>query len=254
MLRHLTAALLLSLSPLACAADTPPPAATTSPLQLSPVAQQLAACPETPEGIRQRLSIILQQLTRQSVFYHTDTLPAPQLELIPISVSPGTPQHLGGTRWAASQSKVYFRMDFFTSALPVATDDASRLLREITLVDTLVHELAHCFFFARYPKLGLQSSGTALSICEGYAIHVARTFMQQHYFPHAPQPIEYYERIFLSPRYTRLYRDFRTRFLSPAGSIPWQVIDSHERRIAPPGYTLQNRTQLHPASISSQKN
>lgn len=241
MLRILST-FLLFISPLLQAAEEKIPA--TMEMQLSPVAQRLTACSETANGMQQRLSIILHELSRESRFYHTDYLPTPQLELIPVTVSLGTPQHLGGTQWAAGNAQVSFRMNFFTAALPTATDAATRVQRELTLVDTLVHELAHCYFFARYPKLGKTNTEAALCICEGYAIHVARTFMQQHYFPHRPEALDFYENTFLSPRYRRLYRDFRRLFLSPAGSILWQRIDAWELRVAPPGYVLRNRSQI----------
>ena len=248
MRRLLAVFYLLIFCPLGSATE---PATPVAAVQLSPTAQQLASHPETAEGLHRRLGIILRELTAQSTFYHTDTLPSPALELIPLTVSKGTPRHLGGTRWAAGRAQVFFRMDFFTAALPPASGTPVPHLRELILVDTLVHELAHCFFFARYPKLGLQSSEAALSICEGYAIHVACTFIRQHYLATESSALAYYEQHLLSPRYKRLYRSFRQHYLSPTGGIHWQAIDAQELRVAPPGYTLRNRTQMHPDALQS---
>ena len=247
-MRRLLSVMWLSLCPLLPAAEVAPlEVPADSGLQLSHRAQQLAACPETAEGLRQRLGIILHELKRNPFYYDTDYLPAPQLELIPISVSLGSAHHLGGTQWAASGTQVLFRMNFFTAALPAATDASSRIQRELILVDTLVHELAHCYFFARYPKLAKSETEAALTICEGYAIHVARTFMQRHYFPGRSRD-KFYEDTFLSPAYRRYYHGFLRSFLEN-GLLKWQLIDEHELRVAPPGYTLRNRTQLHPDTI-----
>ena len=237
-------ALWLCLCPLLPAAEVAPlEVPADSGLRLSHVAQRIAACPETSEGLRQRLSIILYELRRNPFEYAADFLPPPRLELIPVTVSPGSAHHLGGTQWAASATQVSFRMNFFTAALPVATDEASRLQRELILVDTLVHELAHCYFFARYPKLAKTESEAALTICEGYAIHVARLFMQRHYFPRHPNSSSFYENTFLSPAYLRYYHGFLKSYLKD-GLLQWQFIDEQELRVAPPGYILRNRSQV----------
>lgn len=236
-------ALWLCLSPLLPAAEVAPlEVPADSGLKLSHVAQQMTSCPETAEGLRQRLGIILHELRRNPFYYDTDYLPTPRLELIPVCVSPGSAHHLGGTQWAASAMQVRFRMNFFTAALPAATDAVSRLQRELALVDTLVHELAHCYFFARYPKLAKTESEAALTICEGYAIHVARLFMQRHYFPRHPNAGSFYENTFLSPAYRRYYRNFLKSYLKD-GLLQWQLIDDQELHVAPPGYTLRNRSQ-----------
>ena len=237
-------ALWLCLCPLLPAVEVAPlEVPADSGLQLSHVAQQLAACPETAEGLRQRLGIILHELRRNPFAYDTDYLPTPRLELIPVTVSSGSAHHLGGTQWAASATQVSFRMNFFTAALPAATDESSRLQRELILVDTLVHELAHCYFFARYPKLAKTESEAALTICEGYAIHVARLFMQRHYFPRHPNTGSFYENTFLSPAYRRYYHGFLKSYLKD-GLLQWQLIDEQELRVAPPGYILRNRSQV----------
>ena len=237
---------LLLISPLTVQAQTP--AATHrgygAAVQTSPLAQQLARCGEDAAGIRARLQLILEHMAQDPAAYHVDGLTVPNLDLIPISVEKGDGRHLGGAQWAASNTIVKFRMSFFTAALPAADGtEAGRSEREMTLNDTLVHELAHCFFYSRYPKLAKVTEGEPLTICEGHAIHAARTFIQRHYFGTAPMPLSYYESTFLSPRYTRLYRTFRAQYTDRQGRVLRPYIDAAELRHAPTGYTLRNRVQ-----------
>lgn len=213
-------------------------------VKLSALAHQLARCGEDAEGMRARLQLVLEEMKRDPQLYKVDGLPAPDLSLIPIRVEAGDGRHTGGTQWAASNSIVRYRMSFFTAPLPQATDEDSRLFREMLLNDTLVHELAHCFFYMRYPKLGLQESGEGLLICEGHAICAAREFVQRHYFGGATMPDAYYEQVFLSPRYATMYRGFRSRYLSPQRHMLWQLIDRMELYFAPAGYSLRMRTQV----------
>lgn len=212
-------------------------------LKLSPLAQQLTQCGEDADGLRARLELILTHLSQEAMTYHVHDLTVPNLALVPIRVERGDGRHLGGAQWAASNSIVMFRMCFFTSPLPAATDDDSKLLREMTLNDTLVHELTHCFFYSRYPKIAKCTTGSPLIILEGHAIHAARRFIQKHYFGGAPMPAEFYEKIFLSPRYTRLYRSFLAQYTDSQGNILRHLIDATELRLAPPGYALRNRRQ-----------
>ncbi len=234
------------LHPVAATAQTPLPteqAGSHPAVQLSPLAQQLAQCGEDAAGLRARLQLILAQIAQSPASYHVDGLTVPNLDLVPITVEQGDGRHLGGAQWAASNTIVKFRMSFFTAALPPAEGQHGPLLREITLTDTLVHELAHCFFYSRYPKLAKVQQGTPLTICEGHAIHAARTFIQQHYFGTTPMPANYYEGTLLSPRYARLYRAFRALYLDADGHVLWHKVDAAELRHAPAGYTLRNRVQ-----------
>ncbi len=212
-------------------------------VQLSPLAKQLARYGEDAAGIRARLQCILEHMAQEPEFYQVRGLTVPNLALIPISVERGDGRHLGGAQWAANNSIVKFRMSFYTAALPDAADADGKLEREMVLNDTLVHELAHCFFYSRYPKLAKVTEGEPLLICEGHAIAVAQTFIQRHYFGGATMPTAFYEQCFLSPRYARLYRGFRARYTDAAGRILWSFIDAQELRYAPPGYTLRNRIQ-----------
>ena len=212
-------------------------------VKLSPLAEQLARCGEDAAGLRSRLQLIRDHIAQEPDFYQVQGLTVPNPALIPIQVERGDGRHLGGAQWAANNSIIKFRMSFFTAALPEATDADSRLEREMILIDTLVHELAHCFFYSRYPKLAKVTEGEPLLICEGHAIAVAHTFIQRHYFGGATMPTAFYEQAFLSPHYTRLYRGFRSRYTDAAGRILWPFIDAQELRHAPKGYTLRNRTQ-----------
>lgn len=212
-------------------------------VQLSPLAEQLAECGEDATGLRKRLQLILNHITQEATTYQVHGLTVPNLDLVPIHVQPGDGRHLGGAQWAANNSIVMFRMTFFTSPLPKVTDAHSKLLREMTLNDTLVHELTHCFFYSRYPKIAKITSGDPLIALEGHAIHAARAFIQRHYFGSSPMPHLFYERTFLSPRYARLYRSFLANFTDPQGRILWPFIDATELRFAPKGYTLRNRIQ-----------
>lgn len=224
-------------------APTVPKISFDQALKLSPLALQLAECGEDAAGIRTRLELILAHMAQEAESYEVHGLTVPKLELIPIQVQRGDGRHLGGAQWAASNRVVMIRMTFFTSPLPAATNADSRLLREMTLNDTLAHELAHCFFYSRYPKLAKMSSGLPFTMLEGHAIHAARSFIQRHYFSGAPMPREYYEKVFLSPRYTRIYRAFLATCTDEQGRIRWPQIDAAELREAPPGYTLRNRVQ-----------
>lgn len=217
---------------------------TAPDITLSPLAEQLAQYGEDAAGLRARLRLILAHITAEPELYKINTLPAPNPELIPIQVSAGSGRHLGGVQWAASNSIVRLRMSFFTAPLPPATDAATRLQREMVLTDTLVHELVHCFFYFRYPKLAKITQGEPLCICEGHAISAAHEFMSRHYYGGTGKlPHSSYESIFLSPRYARLYRQFRTRYLDSSGHILWHKVDAAELRHAPTGYTLRNRVQ-----------
>ena len=210
---------------------------------LSPLAQELAQFGEDAAGIRARLELILNHLAENAEAYHIQGLTAPNLELIPIAVEEGDGRYLGGAQWAASSTIFKIRMRFFTAALPAA-HDKDTLTREMVLVDTLVHELAHCFFYSRYPKIAKLTQEAPLTICEGHAIHVARAFMARHYYGSTTLPATVYEQNFLSPHYTRLYRNFCTGYTDAAGRILWQRIDTAELHYAPHGYTLRNRTQI----------
>ena len=231
-----------------CLAHTAEPIAPTisadEPLQLSPLAKELAACGEDEAGIRARLELLATHLTQQAAIYQLHSLPVPDVRLIPISVEKGDGRHVGGAQWAANNHIVRLRMCFFTSALPTATDEASRIQREMHLNDTLMHELVHCCFYFRYPKLAKISEGEPLVICEGVAIAAARHFIHQHYFGSHPIPQGFYESQILSPRYARLYRAFCSRYLGPDHQIQWQKIDAAELQVAPAGYELRNRTQI----------
>ena len=211
---------------------------------LSPLAQELAQCGEDAAGIRARLELILNHLTENAEAYHIQGLTVPNLGLIPIAVEEGDGRYLGGAQWAASSTIFKIRMRFFTAALPAAHDADSKLTREMILIDTLVHELAHCFFYSRYPKIAKLTQEAPLTICEGYAIHVARAFMARHYYGSTTLPATVYEQNFLSPRYTRLYRNFCTTYTDANGRILWPRIDTAELHYAPQGYTLRNRTQI----------
>lgn len=232
----------LAAAPVAWAQATPKVSFDAA-VRPSELAQQLARCGEDPAGIRARLQLILDHLAQQPELYQVQGLTVPNLALIPVTVESGDGSHLGGAQWAANNSIVRFRMSFFTAALPEATDADSALHREMTLNDTLAHELAHCFFYSRYPKLAKETAGEPLVICEGYAIAVARAFIQKHYFGTTPMPTAFYEQVFLSKRYARLYRGFRARYTDTAGRILWPFIDAQELRYAPKGYTLRNRIQ-----------
>ena len=135
-------------------------------------------------------------------------------------------------------------MSFFTAPLPLANDELSRIQREIHLNDTLMHELVHCCFYFRYPKLAKITEGEPLIICEGVAIAAARQFIQQHYFGNTPMPQGFYENHILSPRYTRLFRAFCAHYITPDHCIQWSKIDAAELQVAPSGYKLRNRTQI----------
>jgi len=237
--------LILPLMPLCTLAEPAPARASyDEAVKLSPLALQLAQCGEDAEGIRARLVLIQRHIAQEAEAYHVDGLTVPNLELIPIAVQEGDGRHLGGAQWAANNTILKVRMQFFTAALPPANDADSKLEREMTLNDTLAHELAHCFFYSRYPKLAKITQGLPLIICEGHAIHVARTFIQRHYFGGAPMPTAFYEKAFLSPHYTRLYREFSARYIGPDGRILRHAIDAAELYYAPKGYTLRNRTQI----------
>lgn len=235
----------------ACTLHAVAPAAQAQPrisyddaVQLSPMAKELAQCGEDAAGIRRRLQLILNHITQEPQVYGLTNLTVPNLDLVPIHVEKGDGRHLGGAQWAANMKIVKFRMTFFTAPLPDADTADGKLDREMTLNDTLVHELVHCFFYSRYPKLAKVTQGEPLIICEGHAIHAARHFIQRHYFGGATMPTAFYERTFLSERYTRLYRSFRARYTDPHGSILWPYIDAAELRYAPQGYTLRSRQQV----------
>ncbi|MBQ3526798.1 MAG: hypothetical protein IJA63_11050 [Akkermansia sp.] len=236
-----------SLSPAAPQTAPTPPTGRISvedALNRSPLARQLAQCGEDAAGIRNRLELIREDILRNPAAYHVEALSVPDIALIPISVEEGDGRHLGGAQWAANNSIIKFRMSIFTAPLPEATDEDSRLLREMVLNDTLVHELVHCCFYFRYPKLAKIQEGEPLVICEGHAIHAARSFIQRHYFGGTAMPLPFYEKVFLSPRYKRLYAAFLPRYTNAEGRIQWSLLDSAELSIAPPGYTLRNRVQL----------
>lgn len=239
------AGLLAAALPATAAQAAAAPAECSLPtVQQSPLAQQLAACAEDAAGLRRRLQLMLESMLQEPELYNISSLPAPNLSLIPIHVEYGNGRYLGGVEWAAGNEQVRMRMSFFTAALPAAVDAASRLRRELILTDTLVHELTHCFFYFRYPKLAKQTEGEALVIAEGFAIHAARLMMERLYFA-GSLPTEEYERIFLSARYACLYQEFRARYICPqTGRILFSLIDEQELRHAPKGYVLRNRSQI----------
>lgn len=210
---------------------------------LSRLAQELMQCGEDETGIRQRLTLMLNHITTEPATYSVSGLTTPDPDKIPISVEQGNGRYLGGAQWIAGSSFVRFRMTYFTSPLPPVTDDNSRLLREMTLNDTLVHELAHCFFYSRYPKIAAIPRGEPHVICEGFAIHVAREFISRHYFSHGAMSPGFYEKTFLSPAYARLYQHFISRYTDAQGRIVRPLIDAAELRYAPPGYILRSRVQ-----------
>lgn len=226
--------------------DEIPPSRTTGSdgmLSLSPLAQDLMQCGEDAVGIRHRLELILAHITAEPDTYAVSGLTIPDPNKIPISVEQGNGRHLGGVQWVAGSSFVQFRMTLFTSPLPSVTDENSRLMREMTLNDTLVHELAHCFFYSRYPKIAGITRGEPLVLCEGFAIHIAREFICRHYFRGDSMLPGFYEKAFLSPTYTRLYRRFLSRYTDTQGRINRPLLDTAELRYAPPGYTLRTRVQ-----------
>ena len=239
--------LFLLATPLCAAGTTGPTVPTissTEHLQLSPLAKKLATCGEDEAGIRARLELLAAYLTKQSTTYQLNHLPIPDISLIPISVEKGDGRHIGGAQWAANNQFVRLRMSFFTAPLPLANDELSRIQREIHLNDTLMHELVHCCFYFRYPKLAKITEGEPLIICEGVAIAAARQFIQQHYFGNTPMPQGFYENHILSPRYTRLFRAFCAHYITPDHCIQWSKIDAAELQVAPSGYKLRNRTQI----------
>ncbi len=216
------------------------PAAATD-FSRSALAEQLAACPETQEGISRKIELIIAELNENAEAYHMENLPKLDSSLIPIRVSPKRSTNMGVTHWDANSSSARFSHSIFTSTLPAARTDSERHLREMHLVDTIVHELAHCYLHMRYNYIGKKDDGLGYTISEGFAMHVARTFLRRN-FPHITATTRYDE-TFVSRNYANEYRQFRSRFTDNKGCVNWEELDRIEVSFAPRGYTITNRIQ-----------
>ncbi len=203
---------------------------------------RLIGLPETEEGIRLRMALITEELNAHPELYHLGSLPEVDDNLIALRFI-NSRTAAGGIRPERSEKNHTMR---YTLSINLACNDNQPTERkaEMHMVDTIVHELAHCYFFLRYAHLQYGKTVDHLVI-EGFAMHVARTFLQRHFPDYSCASCKTYGDTYVSDSYAIEYRKFINKYTDHMGNIDWGSIDQRELNQAPRGHVIRDFTQIN---------
>lgn len=206
----------------------------------SELGSRLVGLPETEEGIRLRMALITEELNANPELYHLGNLPLVDDNLIALRFI-NSRTAAGGIQPERSSKGRTVR---YTMSINLASNDHQSNERnaEMHLVDTIVHELAHCYFLMRYAHLQYNETADHI-IIEGFAMHVARTFLQHHFPDYSSSSSKIYGDNYVSDTYAIEYRKFVNKYTDDMGNIDWDSIDQRELSRAPYGYVIRNFTQ-----------
>ena len=206
----------------------------------SPLGRRLIGLPETYEGIKHRLALIAEEMNAHPELYHLGSLPAVDYKLINLQLTEtrSTAGSIHSRHFLKSHTVCY------TMSISLLCNDeqTSERKAEMHLVDTIVHELAHCYFHMRYVFLRNDDPADHL-ILEGFAMHVARAFLQHHFPDHTSSSCKTYGNHYVSDEYAKEYHKFVDKHTDHMGNINWASIDQRECSRAPRGYVIKNYTQ-----------
>lgn len=165
------------------------------------------------------------------------------INLIKLEVGGTGGNQLGVATRRYDGTTVRNKIEIFYDSLPPYQDTSQSFWRrQMVLVDTMTHELAHVYFSQRYPNIAEVSDVDCKRLYEGHATNVAYEFVNDNYFRGRLSPDSYAE-IFLSNEYKRYFFWFRDNCLWPSGLVQWDKLDRWERD-ASKGKEVYTRKQV----------
>ncbi|MBR3925434.1 MAG: hypothetical protein IKJ58_01565 [Akkermansia sp.] len=208
----------------------------------SPLGNRLMALPETYEGIKQRLALITEEMNAHPELYHLGSLPEVDYNRIALRLV----ETSGAAGILRSQHSSMSHTVRFTMSINLLCNDeqTSERKAEMHMVDTIAHELAHCYFHMRYTHLRYNEPADHL-IIEGVAMHIARAFLQHHFPDHTCSSSKTYGDHYVSDAYAMEYRKFVNKYTDHMGNINWAAIDQRECSRAPHGHVIRDYTQAN---------
>lgn len=234
--------LLSTITPVSAADPVKTEVETSAKPGCSSLGSRLIGLPETHEGIRLRMALITEELNAHPELYHLAGLPEVDDELIALRfINSGTAA--GGIMPVRSEKNHSVR---YTMSINLTCNDDQPTERkaEMHMVDTIVHELAHCYFLMRYAHLQYSETADHLVI-EGFAMHVARTFLQRHFPDYSCASSKIYGDNYVSDSYAIEYRKFVNKYTDHMGNIDWVSINQRELNRAPRGHVIRDYSQAN---------
>lgn len=157
------------------------------------------------------------------------------IDLVKVVAAGSDPSASGGTyrrygeKTVSNKIEIYF--DEINKSYPYRNTAESFWKRQVQLVDTCAHELAHVYFSQRYPLLANCSDESQKRLYEGHATNAAYEYMKREFSRvHTP---EKYAELFLTPEYKGYFFWFRANCLMPdEKEVMWYKIDTWEREAA----------------------
>lgn len=158
------------------------------------------------------------------------------IDLVKVVAAGSDPSASGGTyrrygeKTVSNKIEIYF--DEINKRYPYRNTAESFWKRQVQLVDTCTHELAHVYFSQRYPLLANCSDESKKRLYEGHATNAAYEYMKREFWCGVLTPEKYAE-LFLTPEYKGYFFWFRTNCLMPdEKEVMWYKIDTWEREAA----------------------
>ncbi len=203
----------------------------------------------TEDGLRARAHLLCHMMEEFGGTYLTDTFHLAQLEYVPINITRCPDGSWVGLCTAVhdSQEDTYaYRIDIDISRLPAKPHQSAPMAdwyaqffsREMELINTLAHELAHGYFRSRYPEIAKFSDEDRMLTYEGHATQAACAVIRTLYYNGSTEslPPERYAAMFCSPDYTRYFNWFLNNCMSPSGRVFWDKINRWERNAGQESY------------------
>ncbi len=224
-------------------------------------ALRLAQCNDDDEyNIRVRICLISQEMEAFPQTYDISNLAKCNLAYVPVEVVDDSSLfYLGLCSYGknATTGTYSYKITFNRASLPPAPDYSDseeeafrkRYRREMSITNTLAHELAHGYLASRYRHLCHVSRANDSIIYEGHATNAAFKFISHNYFMgdmrnSLPRRFtkEKYANTFCSDEYKDFFHNFDSEYLNADGSVSWHQIDIKERNA---GGSISPRLRAH---------
>ncbi len=195
------------------------------------LAMRLSCYKEDDFGLRARMYFINDYMVKRAARYHIDGCLKLDLSMIPICLRWTDRNALGTVYSPRSKEKVSCNIQIYAEKIPNSYDDMTKWRREETLNSTIAHELAHCYFLARYYEFYVQYASQSKSIVEGHAVNSDFSFVKDIYRggSFSPEQISAIH----SKDYASYFLWYYNNILDANKLTNWSKLDELERNLSP---------------------
>lgn len=192
------------------------------------LAMRLSFYSESDSGLRVRLFYINEYMRRYTKTYHLDTIPALDLECIPIHMAK-LDENIRGRQYSRSpeSDQVDLRIQIDSESMPPmanstgATRERAYWRREMALNGTIAHELAHAYLDTRY-SFNYSDTQCGKPLAEGHAQSAEFAFLRTAYYAGRLSADEFAD--MQSDAYARYFRWYQEHCTDSHGCTDWESV------------------------------